>query len=205
MIEIVPNWHPIFVHFTVALLTTSVIFFVLAGMLKAHKWHGQWLNVAHWNLWLGVLFSIATGVAGWLAYNSVSHDTPSHVAMTDHRNWAIATLSLFFPLGLWSIWRYRANKGPVLVFILPMLVAVGLLMSTAWRGGEIVYRYGLGVMSMPKADDHGLGDTHSETGVNSHSSKPVSARVAKKPGNTMKRSGQKPISHRHEQGREHNH
>ena len=30
--------------------------------------------------------------------------------------------------------------------------------STAWRGGEVVYRYGLGVMSMPQTDDHGHSD-----------------------------------------------
>jgi len=29
-----------------------------------------------------------------------------------------------------------------------------LLTSTAWLGGEAVYRYGLGVISLPKTDSH---------------------------------------------------
>lgn len=31
MIEIIPNWHPIFVHFTIALLTISTLLYV-AGL-----------------------------------------------------------------------------------------------------------------------------------------------------------------------------
>lgn len=47
--------------------------------------------------------------------------------------------------------------------------AAGLLLSTAWHGGELVYRYGLGVMSMPKshgeghAHEHGPGMGHTDT------------------------------------------
>ena len=35
MIEILPNWHPIFVHFTVALLTVAVALYLLVRILPA--------------------------------------------------------------------------------------------------------------------------------------------------------------------------
>ena len=162
MIEIIPNWHPIFVHFTVALLSIATVFYLLALSLTNHRWKDQWLTVANWNLWLGTAFAIATGIAGWLAYNSVVHDTPSHAAMTDHRNWAFATLAIFIPLGIWSLWQTRKSNMLGKPFLILMLVATAMLASTAWRGGEVVYRYGLGVMSMPKVSSPGHGHGHDD-------------------------------------------
>ena len=37
MIEIIPNWHPLFVHFTVALFSTSVGFYTLAYLFTKLK------------------------------------------------------------------------------------------------------------------------------------------------------------------------
>ncbi len=158
MIEVVPNWHPVFVHFTVALLSIATVFYLLTLSFSRNRLKDQWLAVANWNLWLGSAFAIATAIAGWFAYNSVVHDTPSHAVMTDHRNWAFATLAIFIPLGIGSLWKASKNKAPGIVFLVLILVATGMLMSTAWRGGEVVYRYGLGVMSMPKVKHHAHGE-----------------------------------------------
>ncbi len=155
MIEIIPNWHPIFVHFTIALLNISVGFFILAWILNRHRWRDQWVNVAHWNLWCGSGFAIVTVIAGWIAFNSVAHDPPSHAAMTVHRNWGFTTLAVVLIVSLWSIWRYRAGHEPNKRFLILSLVMVGLLAVTGWRGGELVYRYGLGVMSLPKSEGEG--------------------------------------------------
>ena len=37
-----------------------------------------------------------------------------------------------------------------------MLITLALLASTAWHGGELVYRYGIGVISLPQSSgpDH---------------------------------------------------
>ena len=93
MIEIIPNWHPVFVHFTVAMFSLSTLFYVLSHITANSELQKQWLIVAKWNLWLGAVISIITVAAGWQAYNSVAHYTPSHLAMTDHRNWAMATFT----------------------------------------------------------------------------------------------------------------
>jgi uncharacterized membrane protein len=166
MIEIIPNWHPIFVHFTVALFSIAVAFFLLAALLPKHKWHGQWLTVAHWNLWTGAAISLFTATAGWLAFNSVNHDTPSHEAMIEHRNLALITLAVFLPIAIWALARYRAGKPVQMVFLAALLVAQGLLLSTAWHGAELVYRYGLGVMSLPKKE--GDGHAHQHSGDSAH-------------------------------------
>lgn len=155
MIEIVPNWHPLFVHFTVALLSIAALLKLAAWFVSSETLRTQWQIVARWNLWLGAGFTVLTVATGWLAYNSVTHDTPSHAAMTDHRNWAMVTAPLFVLIAVWSMFRARAGKESSALLLVALLVATGLLGSTAWRGGEIVYRYGLGVMSLPRSDSHG--------------------------------------------------
>lgn len=150
--EIIPNWHPIFVHFTVALLSVSVGLYVVCQFMNDGDIKNQCHTVARWNLWLGTVFTVVTVITGWYAYNTVAHDTPSHLAMTDHRNWALVTASVFLILTAWSIWQYRKNNTANYAMVISLVVASLLLGSTAWRGGEVVYRYGLGVMSLPEIE-----------------------------------------------------
>jgi uncharacterized membrane protein len=154
MIEIIPNWHPVFVHFTVALLSVAVLLHLASRFVHNEKLRSQWETVAQWNLWLGAAITVLTVAMGVIAYNTVAHDTPSHEAMTEHRNWALVTASLFIALAIWSALRARAGQGINNLILIGLLVGGGLLLSTAWHGGEVVYRYGLGVMSLPKADAH---------------------------------------------------
>lgn len=155
MIEIIPNWHPLFVHFTLALLSLSVVLSLLARLPLPAGLRAEWRVVARWTLWLGALFAIATAITGWLAYNSVDHDDVSHAVMTTHRNWALVTATFFVLLALWSLWNRRwagrePSEGAVGTVFLVALAAGGVLLATtAWYGAELVYRHGLGVMSMP--------------------------------------------------------
>ena len=149
MFEILPNWHPVLVHFTVALFSISIGLYFISHFMKQSNLKNEWSIVARWALWIGSGITVLTVLSGWYAYNTVTHDTPSHIAMTDHRNWAITTAIIFLLLAGWSIWKFRNTKNTSIAFVVALLVAGGLLGSTAWRGGEVVYRYGLGVMSMP--------------------------------------------------------
>lgn len=162
--EILPNWHPVFVHFTVALMTVSTLLFLVSKFATNWRLEDQWLATAYWNLWIGTLVSIGTALAGWYAFNTVDHDTESHKVMLEHRNYAISALAVFAVLAVWAIFQYRAERRPSAFFILAALLGWGLVLTTAWHGGELVYRHGLGVMSLPKAGPH----AHSE-GAAEHS------------------------------------
>jgi uncharacterized membrane protein len=135
----------------------------LASAVLSHtnSWKQQWLNMANWSLWSGCLFAIATAIAGWLAYNSVAHDSASHAAMTLHRNWALPTATLFLLLGLWAIFTAKKARQPGFMFLTVSLTAAGLLMVTGWLGAEGVYRYGLGVKSLPVVAEGADGHNHS--------------------------------------------
>jgi uncharacterized membrane protein len=164
MMEIIPNWHPIFVHFSVGLLLTSALFHMAAMFARNEPLKQTLSQVANWNLWVGTVLTVATVAAGWVAFNSVNHDTPSHLAMIEHRNWAMVTFAIFLGICLWS--GFRAKKHLPLQW--PLVIAVCgagiMLMSTAWHGGELVYRHGLGVMSLPNPDEH----AHEEGAAHDH-------------------------------------
>ncbi len=193
MIEIIPNWHPLLVHFTVGLLTTSVLFYLASAILSlTNSWKQQWLNMANWSLWSGCLFAIATAVAGWLAYNSVAHDRASHAAMTLHRNWALPTASIFLLLGLWAIVIAKKDRRPGFLFLTFSTIAAGLLMVTGWLGAEAVYRYGLGVKSLPVVTEGADGHNHS------HGTEPTVGESEHQHGTTESEKPLQQDGHQHE-------
>ncbi len=166
MIEILPNFHPTLVHFTVALFSISTLLFVTLALLGKHlpeNLNEQLRAAAYWNLWLSIPASIFTVLAGFYAYNTVAHDVPSHAAMTEHRNWAIAAFILLLLAAGWSILRVLNHRPLGHFFVGFLLVTQAVLFSTAWHGGELVYRYGLGVLSLPQAEVGGDGDGHEHT------------------------------------------
>lgn len=166
MVDIIPNWHPLLVHFTIS-------FVVLTGALQLLAWFRPALDrnaafevTLKWLVVLSALAVIATVLAGLSAYNSVAHDTPSHLAMTDHRNWGLVTAITFL-------------LGATLFFILPasrrflagscFIGALLLVSVTGYKGGELVYRYGLGVMSLPQVESSDGGHSHSHAvGTHNH-------------------------------------
>lgn len=151
--EIIPNWHPIFIHFTIALFSMATLLIASSLFIKG-AFGEKILNCGYMNLWLGCLFTIVTVAAGFHAFYTVVHDEHAHMAMTTHRNWALMTASSFLILTLWSIKLYRDHKKKNIVFIGCLLVATLLLSVTAWKGAEVVYRHGVGVMSLPNPDVH---------------------------------------------------
>ncbi|VAW77681.1 hypothetical protein MNBD_GAMMA12-998 [hydrothermal vent metagenome] len=155
MIEILPNWHPVFVHFTVALFTISVLLFVMSLFIPKGALKSQFVSVATWNLWIGGLLTAVTLIMGWLAYNSVGHDSASHAQMTTHKDWAFIAAGMFGLLIVWSFLLKMNKSQPGILFVALALGSGGVLAIAAYHGGEAVYRYGLGVKCLP--DVNGTG------------------------------------------------
>ncbi len=162
--EIIPNYHPLFVHFTIALLSIATLLF-LAGKVTNNE---TLTKAGHINLWLGALITIGTVAMGFYAYNTVVHDGPSHAAMTDHKSWALPTAGAFIVLALWSAATYRKTIQVGGLFLVLMVVASGSLAVAGFKGGEAVYRYGLGVMSMPQISGDGGHDSHEHAPGSGH-------------------------------------
>lgn len=117
MLEIIPNYHPIMLHFTIALMAKSFATFVLAWLLARWEyWHRELLIVFRWCLWLCAVASIFTAIAGFHAFYTVAHDSILYQVMTTHRNWRITSFVLIELMTLWSIISYFKRKTPKVLF-----------------------------------------------------------------------------------------
>lgn len=163
-IEIIPNYHPILVHFTIGLLSISALLYLAGSVLRKENL----LIAARWNLWIGAILTIGTVIAGFDAYNSVAHDAVSHAAMTDHKNWALPTAGIFVVLALWALWKQRGAKMVSPIFVVIIVLASGLLAVTGYKGGEVVYHHGTGVMRMPEIQGDGGHGSHDHGGMAGH-------------------------------------
>jgi uncharacterized membrane protein len=157
MLDRIYLWHPVFVHFSVALLCVAALFYVLAIIVRSKPIAQQWVTVAQWNLWLGIALTGLTVLFGWLAFNSVRHDDAAHQLMLVHRNWALATTVIFAVLALWSFWDRKDRRYLSWVFAALMILASCSLLATALRGGELVYGHGLAVSALPQPDEERSG------------------------------------------------
>lgn len=158
--DIIPNWHPFLVHFTLALPVTAAGLFLVAQLMRERPVAAHLTTAGRWALWLGAASAVLAVAAGFQAYYSVAHDVPSHAAMTVHLKWALATLALL-AVAAFLAWRERARAvGASAVLGVAMALTVGALATTGYLGAENVYRYGLGVMSMPKAEGPGHSHSH---------------------------------------------
>jgi uncharacterized membrane protein/ketosteroid isomerase-like protein len=166
MIEIIPNWHPVLVHFTIALLTIAALLFLAAAFAGRNRAVHGIETTANWNLWLGAGLTVLTVAAGLQAAGSITHDDAAHLAMDNHKFWALGTTVLFLLVALWNAWRVRRGHSVGVAFTLAMVIALAGLTATGLRGADLVYRHGLGVMALPQqvADgghDHESGAEHS--------------------------------------------
>ena len=162
MIAIIPNWHPVFVHFPIAFATAAVFFFIAGKLFKEKTWAAQCLLAGRWMLWAAAIFACIAAVFGWLAYNSVEHDEAGHLAMTIHRNWALAALGSLVLLAALEAWSWRSAEPPSYGFLILLVAAWLLVVSAAWHGGEVVYRHGLGVMALPDVHDEQDAPPHDD-------------------------------------------
>jgi len=162
MIEIIPNWHPIFVHFPIAFATASVFLIAVGMSFKAKPLVQQCLMFGRWMLWAAAFFACIAAIFGWFAYNSVNHDDAGHLAMTTHRNWALVALGSLVLLSVLDVWSLRRGVKLSYGFFGLLVVAWLLVGNAAWHGGEAVFRHGLGVMSIPAAEVSDHAHEHGE-------------------------------------------
>ncbi|HQN65064.1 MAG TPA: hypothetical protein PLP44_05265 [Methylophilus sp.] len=167
--SIIPNMHPAIVHFPIALTLISLLFGLSARILRKHSAVPLLAAAGHFTLWLSALSAVVAVIIGWLAFNSgMNHDDAGHAAMLLHRKWAIPTaLGLVVLAGI-DAWKSRLNQLMSLPTLALLFVLSGAIATTAWLGGEVVYRHGIGVLSLPASEVAGHNHQHSSAKATEH-------------------------------------
>jgi len=167
--QIIPNFHPVVVHFPIALTIIAFLLSLAAYVRPSHPSAMQLAAAGRFTLWIAAIGAATAVLFGWLAYNSVNHDDAGHAAMLLHRSWAVPTAIGLILLASWDAWRHRISQ----LMPVPMLFVLFLLAQsiavTAWLGGEVVYRHGIGVLSLPASEGAGHSHHHGGTETTGHS------------------------------------
>ncbi|MBI2791789.1 MAG: DUF2231 domain-containing protein [Gammaproteobacteria bacterium] len=140
-------FHPIFVHFTVALSFTAIGVYLLSYILPAGKLKNDLGVSAVWMILFSFIATLFTVTFGFIQFNSVSHDMLVHLPMISHRNWAIGTTLVLFICALLALRGYLTNKIHHFSLMIALLVLGFMVGMTAFKGGHLVYGYGVGVKS----------------------------------------------------------
>lgn len=138
--------HPAAVHFPIALLAAGLA----VAAVRLRKTAPEWLARAQsWLLWLGTLSAWAALGLGLLAESTAPHKPLAWEVLADHETLAWWTCAAFSALSGLRLHAARTGRGGGrwrLAEFLLWLAAFALLAATAWHGGELVYRYGMGVV-----------------------------------------------------------
>lgn len=143
--HLVPGWHPAIVHFPLALIVTAALALTWARLLPGGRTGATLATVGTWNLGLGaaaVLFALGSGLAAVLDL----HVGPAaRHAISLHVKSAVAMTVLVLLVAVWRGAGAHADSRPSWLFLVMLWTATGALIVTGYRGGQNVYRYGVGV------------------------------------------------------------
>jgi len=170
-----PNSHPLFVHFPIALLCGFLLMEALGAIMDKCSMRGA----ATWMLYLGTLGAVVTVISGLYAAGGVEHGKEVHALMSCHMKMAIITLILSLIL---SVWRIAAggkfSAGWRTVHFIIGVIMVITLFSTADKGATMVYKHGVGIEkarpadaatgSEAETDGHHIGGGHHTGGGHAH-------------------------------------
>lgn len=137
-----PNFHPFFVHFPIALLASGLCLDAWATVRSdSRSWVcGGWLQAAGS---AGLVAALATGI---LAAQSVGIPEGATGTLELHQQTAFISAVVFSALSFWRLGARGVIEGTRRVWFL-LLYAAGVagILFTGWLGGDLVFRYAVGV------------------------------------------------------------
>ena len=140
-----PNWHPLVVHFPIALVLSATALLLAARLLRSESVAATAATVGTWNLCLGAtaaLFALATGLSAVL---DLDVSAAARQAISSHLKWAMFTTLLLVLLAVWRGAGSASRSRPSWIFLIVLIAASAALSFTGYRGGKNVYEYGVGV------------------------------------------------------------
>ena len=154
------NLHPIVVHFPIALLMASALFYLMGILFRKENF----FFIGKWLLYFGTVGAAIAVWSGLEAAEHVLHNEEAHLIMVPHQYLGIGIFVLGFLFSLWLFFS-KVNipaKGR-LIFLVGMLCLAAVITQQADFGGRLVFLHGVGVGKKNNAEPnhsehHHLGD-----------------------------------------------
>lgn len=144
-LKLLPGWHPLVVHFPLALIVTATLALTLARLLRNERVAATLALVGTWNLCAGAVVAYLALGTGLAAVIGLHVGPAAQQAISLHVKAAVVTSLLVTLLAIWRGVGTNASARPTWMFLLVLWVGTLALVTTGYRGGQNVYRYGVGV------------------------------------------------------------
>lgn len=131
--------HQMLVVFPVGLLVTAVVFDVLYFITD----NPRFAFVGYWNIGAGIVGGLAAAIFGLADFLAIPRGTRAWRIGLAHGLGNVAVIALFTVA--WLLRQPDALHLPIATAMTLEVVALGLAAVTAWLGGELVDRLGVGV------------------------------------------------------------
>ena len=130
--------HQMLVNFPLGLLPTAIIFDIIYLSTR----NPRWADVAFWMIAAGIIGALIAAVFGLIDLLSIPTGTRASRIGIVHGIGNVIVVGLF--VASWFLRYYAADVPPPLAYVLSF-VGIALALFTAWLGGELVDRLGVGV------------------------------------------------------------
>lgn len=135
-------FHPMMVHFTIALVITGLLCELAWIFLK----NDVFRETSKWNLTFAFVAALLTVITGLMAEDAVTMSPAAADVFETHETIGYLILGLVAILFVWRLLRNNIyyQKYSVLFAVLFVIAAIVVLIG-AYFGGELVFSYGVGV------------------------------------------------------------
>ena len=133
------------VHFPLALVTTATVVLSLARLKALERYAASLATVGTWNLCLGALAALVALATGLGAVIHLEVGGPARLAISVHVKWAIFSSIGLLLLAAWRGAGVAEDSRPSRPFLVCLWAVTAAMIVTGYRGGQNVYRYGIGV------------------------------------------------------------
>jgi uncharacterized membrane protein len=133
------------VHFPLALTLASSVLLLAARLLRKEDLAATLAVVGTWNLCLGAAMAVIALGTGLAAVLNLDVSAAARESISTHAKWAIFTTLALVLLAVWRGAGTDSRSRPTWVFIVVLVAASAALILTGYRGGQNVYRFGVGV------------------------------------------------------------
>ena len=142
-------FHPMLVHFPIALFMASVMFDAVGTFWKRECFR----EGALWLLVFGLIGGAAAAFAGDMAEEAAEKAGIAESLIETHETLAFVTLGIFGFLLLWRlILRNQFAARTLAAYLLVSAVGLVTLSATGHYGGDLVYEHGAGVQVATQAE-----------------------------------------------------
>jgi uncharacterized membrane protein len=129
--------HPMLIPFPIALLVATLV----CDLVFWNTGNGFWADAAFWSLTAAIVTALIAAAAGFIDF--LSNDRIR--ALSDAWQHMLGNL-VAVVLAVINLWlRYTDAQAIVPWGLALSAIVVALLLYTGWKGGELVYRYRVGV------------------------------------------------------------